>query len=91
MQIIKLLICIVKDCDVTLYLNDIINYSLNRCTDVEHMTECLEIIAFEYRVHLRSNLDAIIGKLYTLIQERSDDHKLQVKIVMFFRNLRELM
>jgi hypothetical protein len=91
MPIIKLLICIVKDCDVTSYLDDIIYYTLNRCTDVDLMTECLEIVVFEYRVHLRSNLDAIVVKLYTLIQEKPEEHKLQVKIVMIFRNLRELM
>lgn len=83
----KLLICLVKDCDVGGYLDDIINYTLNRCMDVELMTDCLEVITYRYRVLLRSNLDPIISKLYTLIQEKSDDHKLQVKIVIIFRNL----
>lgn len=40
-QIIKLLICIVKDCDVSGYLDDIINYTLHRCSDVDLMTDCL--------------------------------------------------
>lgn len=81
----------VKDCDITAYLEDIVNYTLNRCSDLELMTDCLEIITYRYRVYLRSSLDAIIAKLYTLIQEKSDDHKLQVKIVIIFRNLGGLM
>lgn len=71
LHVMDLIICIVKYCDVTLYLDDIIHYTLNRCSDVELMTDCLEIIAYHYRSFLRSNLDIIIGKLYALILEKS--------------------
>lgn len=63
----SLIICIVKDCDVTDYLDDIIDYTLNRCNDPDLITDCLEIITYRYKALLRSNLDALIGKLYNLI------------------------
>lgn len=87
LQVMKLIICIVKDCDVSVYLEDIINYTLNRCGDVDLMTDCLEIIAYRYQGFLRSSLDTIIGTLYKLILEKTENHKLQVKIVIIFRNL----
>lgn len=37
----KLIICLVKDCDISKYLDDIINYTLNRCIDIDLMTDCL--------------------------------------------------
>lgn len=41
LHVMKLIICIVKDCDVTAYLDDIIDYTLNRCNDPDLMTDCL--------------------------------------------------
>ena len=60
LHVMRLLICIVKDCDVTSHLDDIIDYTLNRCADPDLITDCLEIITYRYRALLRSNLDIII-------------------------------
>lgn len=91
LHVMRLLICIVKDCDVTSHLDDIIDYTLNRCSDPDLITDCLEIITYRYRALLRSNLDIIIEKIYTFIQEKSENHKLQVKLVIVLRNLSSLV
>lgn len=41
LQVMKLLICVVKDCDITAYLDDIIYYTLNRCGDLDLLADCL--------------------------------------------------
>ncbi len=71
LQVMNLIICIVKDCDVSPFLDDIISYTLNRCSDPDLITDCFEIISYSYKAFLRSNLDVIIGKLYSLISEKS--------------------
>ena len=66
-NVMRLIICIVKDCDVTFHLDDIIDYTLNRCSDPDLITDCLEVITYRYKSLLRTNLDAIMGKIYALI------------------------
>ena len=54
---------------------------------MELLTDSLDILSYKYHALLRGNLDQIMGRLYQLIQEKSEDSKLQVKIVLIFSNL----
>ena len=81
---------IVKECDIKDYVNEIIEYiCLSEAPNT--FTNCLEILTYKYDTTPRFKLEKIIEKIYSIVQEKSHDIKLMVRVVLIYGNMKNII
>lgn len=66
-------------------------FVLNKVKSIELVLNILDVLTCKYSHSLRHYLEALVDKLYVLVQENLNDNIILIKIIKIYNNLKELL